>query len=703
MSELNSPMSPATPPHTPKQPYTHEWNGAVRDDPYQWLQDPTDPAVRAHLEAENTYSAAAMADTTELQKTLVAEIRSRVVETDTSAPTPIDDYWYYTRTVAGLDYPIYCRKRVSLEAAEEILLDQNELAKAHDHVDVVVFAVSPDHTKAAYSVDLTGDERPTLYVLDIATQTILEAGIERTGPSLEWAADSRSFWYTTANEQHRVDTVWWHELGTTHSDDAFVYHESDGRFVDVSLGRSKDEHFVFLLSASLTTTEAWYLQPAAPTEAPMCLEPRRAGHEYYPEHYDGYFYIVSNDGAPDFALWRTAVATPERAAWELVRAEVPGEPLREIEVFATHYCCYSEREGLLRAAVVPWEGADTWQADFPEVVYSAHSLHMPNYHSPTVRLYYSSPTTPPAVYDYDLATGTPTLVKATEVPGYESAAYVTERVYAPAADGTDIPVTLLRRCDASRPGPCVLEGYGSYGLSEPTGFRYGIISLLDRGYTLAIAHVRGGGERGKAWHDAGRLAQKQTTFADFIAVAEFLLVRGETTAAQLVATGGSAGGLLVGAVANQRPDLFQAIVADVPFVDVLTSMCDDTQLLTVTEYEEWGDPRDAADYATMAAYAPYDNVAAQAYPHLMVLAGWNDTRVQYWEAAKWVARLREQKTDGNLLLLKTEFGEGHGGATGRTGAWREAAYHYAFVLKAVATPRQDVTAAGSGAATEAQA
>ncbi len=677
------------PPISTKQTNIFSWLGENISDDYFWLREKTDPAVREYLEAENAYAHSVMANTESLQKEIFTEIKQRTKETDMSVPILVDSYLYYIRTEEGKQYPVYCRKKDETNAVEEILLDQNVLAAQYEYFDLGIFSVSPSHDLLAYSIDTNGSERYLLRILNLETGEYLTDSIDNVCTSFVWAADSQSFWYVTRNEAMRPDTVYRHILGTQITDDVRVWHESDERFF-VSLEKTKDKQYVFIAVESMETSERHYLRADMPDMAPVCIVPRSTKHQYQLEHREGVFYILSNHDAPDFRLWTVAVTSPEQEKWQLRYMPPGGVVLDGIEMFANFFCLFEMREGVEQIRV-EYESGKVWYVPMAEKVYSIHSHGNPNFQSTKLRVHYSSLATPGTVLEIDIHTKQKTILKVQEVRGYDPSLYTIERIYATAQDGESIPISLVYRKDRQVGGPCLLEGYGSYGEVEPVGFRSGIISLLDRVFVFAIAHVRGGGEKGRAWYEAGKYLQKKNTFTDFIAVAEHLCQTGYTNPDSLVAIGGSAGGLLVGAVANMRPDLFQTIVAEVPFVDVVHTMCDASLPLTTHEYEEWGDPNDEEYFQYMCSYSPYENVAKQAYPHMLVEAGWHDTRVAYWEAAKWVAKLREYKIDKNILLLKTDMSKGHTGASGRYQAWHDAAYRYAFIVHSLKMTRQDMT------------
>jgi oligopeptidase B len=664
-------------------------HGDVRVDEYFWLRDRSDPEVIAYLEAENRHAEAAMAHTAGLQERLFAELAGRIEETDLSVPEWRDGWFYYLRIEQGQQYPLYCRRRGSdrnsMDGAEEILLDQNELAEGHGYFRVGVMEVSPGHGLLAYSVDTTGAEDYTLFIKDLATGALLPESIGNTSYGVEWANDDRTLFYTTLDSACRSWRLSRHRLGSNPADDAVVYEERDPSFF-VSVSRSKSGAYLLLEIGSHTSSEVRVLAADDPDGEFRIVEPRRPGIEYDVVHHGDRFYIVTNDGAPNFRLVSAPVEHPSRDAWTTVLPYRPEVKLDGAEAFRRHLVVYEREHGLPRIQVLDLERGTAHQVEFPEPVYTIQRTGNPDFEAGELRFQYSSLVTPASVIDYDMDARRGRLRKRTEVRGgYDASAYRSERLFATAGDGAQIPVSLVYRASlaADGPRPLMLYGYGSYGSNFDPAFSSHYLSLLDRGFVVAIAHVRGGEELGRGWYDGGRLLNKRNTFTDFIAAAEHLVAEGWTAPERLAINGGSAGGLLMGAVANLRPDLFRAVLADVPFVDVVNTMLDASLPLTVIEYEEWGDPRERAYYDYMMSYSPYDNVEAKAYPHLLITAGLNDPRVAYWEPAKWAARLRARKTDDNRLLLKTHMGAGHNGSSGRYDYLREVAFKFAFVLDVV--------------------
>ncbi len=671
------------PPTAKRVPKTDTLHGDTRTDDYFWMRDKSDPDVLAYLEAENAYCDAALADTAALQETLYLEMKGRLQETDLSVPSRLGDYFYYSRTEEGRQYPIRCRRHGSMDAPEEITLDLNALAEGHSYLGLGTYTVSDDTHLLAYSLDVTGFREYTLYVKDLRTGEVLPDRVEKTG-SVNWAADNKTLFYTVEDDAKRDYRLYRHALGQT--DDTLIYEETDALY-RLGVGRSRSKAYLFMTSESSTTTEVRYLKASEPDADWTLLRPRETDHRYYADHRGEQFFIRTDKvstvkDAKNFRIVTAPVTAPND--WTEFLPHDPAITREDIDLFA-RYAVISEREGgLEQLRVINLEANDAHRMTFPEPAYSVSLDTNPEFDTDTVRYRYQSFVTPASIYDYDMAAREATLLKQTPVlGGYDPDAYHSERREATAPDGTRIPVSLVSRKGAPRDGsaPLLLIGYGSYGISYPVSFSSARISLLNRGVTLAIAHIRGGGDLGEDWREAGKMERKQNTFTDFIACAEFLIAEKYTSADRLAIQGGSAGGLLMGAVINQRPDLFRAVLSQVPFVDVLNTMLDDTLPLTVGEYLEWGNPNVAADYAVMRAYCPYTNLAARAYPAMLVKTSLNDSQVMYWEAAKYTAKLRTLAAeDGPVLLLKTNLGAGHGGASGRYDALRETALDYAFLL-----------------------
>ncbi len=691
LTEMTDLTQNPKPPVAEPRPHCCEVHGDICRDDYYWLRERDDVDLLAYLEAENAYTEAVMAETKSLQTTLYQEMRGRVQESDLSVAEQVDDYYYYSRTEEGQQYPIYCRKQGNLENDEEILLDQNELAEGHSYTAVGNYRVSPDHRLLAYAVDFDGNEHYTLRVKDLTTGEMLPDAIPDTYYGLEWDANGQSLFYTTLDPATRPFQVLRHRLGDDPVKDAVVFSELDERYF-VTVRKSKSGRYIFIRLRSAMTHEEWFIPANDPETAPTVIQPRRHGLEYGVEHHSDSFYIVTNHEAIDFRLMVAPVNEPGADNWREVIAHEPGTKLDRVEPFRDYLVIHLRSGGLkqLRILALAADGTlsgDQHQIAFPEPVYTIAGDRNPDFNSRVVRLTYSSLTTPKTVYDYDMDERSLAVRKREEVlGGYNPSAYVSERLWATAADGARVPISVVYRRDLRRKAgnPLWLYGYGSYGATMEPGFSANRLSLLDRGFIYAIAHIRGGGEMGRAWYEQGKLMAKKNTFTDFVACADFLVDSGYTSPDQLVISGRSAGGLLMGAVVNLRPELFAAVIAGVPFVDVINTMLDPTIPLTVTEYEEWGNPNERDAYAYMKSYSPYDNLAAVAYPHILATAGLNDPRVQYREPAKWVAKLRTLKTDDRRLLLKTNMAAGHGGASGRFDYLEELAFEYAFALDALA-------------------
>jgi oligopeptidase B len=658
-------------------------HGDERVDDWYWLRDRDDPETTGYLEAENAYTEAMTAHTAELQQRLYEEIRARIQETDESAPVPHGGHWYFHRTVEGLQYPIHCRRTGAAAGPEQQLLDENELARGHDYFRLGALTVSPDHAKLAYSTDVTGAERYTLRIRDLDAGRELPDEIPNTYYGLAWSSDSRTVFYTRPDEAMRPFQLWRHVLGTDPAKDVCVYEEPDERFF-LSVHRTRSGAFVVLELESMITSEVRVLDADDPEGEFRIVEPRRQGVEYSVDHRGDRFLIVTNDEAPNFRLLQAPVDSPGREHWRELVPHREDVRLLGVDAFAGHLALYEQANALRRIRVVDPEAAEGDPLEQPEPVYAAMRGDNREFEADELRFLYTSLVTPPTVVDHDVRSGARTVRKREPVLGYRPEEYATERAWATAPDGERVPLSLVYRRDRPKhPGPALLVGYGSYEASTDPVFSSARVSLLDRGFLVAIAHVRGGGELGRRWYEHGKLEHKRNTFTDFVACAEHLVAEGWTSPELLAARGGSAGGLLMGAAVNLGPDLFSAVVAEVPFVDVVTTMLDESLPLTVIEWEEWGNPNDARLYELMKAYSPYDNVEAKDYPALLVTAGLHDSRVAYWEPAKWVAKLRTTKTDSNPLLLRTRMGTGHSGPSGRYERWREEAFVYAFLLDAL--------------------
>ena len=698
-------MEPAWP-RARKVPHPRTFHGDTFVDDYEWLRDKDSPETRGYLEAENAYTEARTAHLAGLREQIFTEIKERTQETDLSVPQRVGGYWYYTRSVEGRQYAVRCRcpaaegdwdpptiDPASPAPGEETLLDCNELAEGHDFFDLGAATVTPDGRLLAFSTDTVGDERYLLQVKDLRTGAVLPDQVPGVAAGATWDLRGETLFYTTVDEAWRADKVWRHRLGTPVSEDVLVMHEKDERF-RVGVGRTRSDKYLMIAAHSKASSEYSVLQADDPTGELRVVAPRRPGVEYHLEHAvlrgADCFLVLHNQDADNFALARTPVDATGPEQWVPLLPHDPEVRLEDVDAFAGHLVVSQRSDGLTQLRVIELDedsatglGRDRL-VDFEDPVYTVWTGGNPEFSQPTVRLCYTTLAAPPAVYDLDVATRTLTLRKQTPVlGGYDPADYDQTREWATAADGTRVPISVVWRKDkrADGPMPFLLYGYGSYEHSIDPGFSIARLSLLDRGIAFGIAHVRGGGEMGRRWYDEGKLLAKKNTFTDFVACAQHLVGSGWTTPDRLVAEGASAGGLLMGAVANLAPEAFRGIVANVAFVDALTTILDPSLPLTVTEWEEWGNPlADPEVYAYMKSYAPYENVRPVRYPAILAETSLHDTRVYYVEPAKWVARLRDTITNPEDVLLKTEMAAGHGGVSGRYNAWRDRAFSYAWVV-----------------------
>ncbi len=659
----------------------------VRQDDYYWLRDKNSPEVIEYLQAENAYTEARMAPAESLREQIYNEILGRIQQTDLDVPARRGDYFYYVRTEEGKQYPIFCRKQSSLQAPEQVLLNGNELAAGKEYFALGSFAVSEDGTLLAYSVDYNGSEQYTVSVKNLITGELLPESIPNTSEGIIWANDNRTFFYVTFDATKRPEKVHRHIIGRGTELDEVVFTEPDPLFT-FHLGKTRSRQFLLITSINASTTsEVLFLSAHQPEGNFQVFTPRRVGVEYYTEHQGDRFLVWTNqDGAINFKLMETPVKATALEHWHEVLPESPDSTLDHVDAFE-HYLVFQTREhGLPCLRITDLRSGDSHKVEFPEPAYTVAPQANYEYGTSLFRFVYTSQVTPASVFDYDMATRERTLLKQTAVlGGYDPARYAAERIYAKAEDGKEIPISLVYKRGMERNGnnPLLLNGYGSYGINSDPVFSFSALSLLDRGFIVAIAHVRGGSEYGRRWFEGGRMLHKHNSFTDFVACAEHLVTEKYTSPDRLAAMGGSAGGLLMGAVINLRPDLFHTVVAHVPFVDVVTTMLDPTIPLTTGEYDQWGNPEEKRYYDYMKSYSPYDNVRRTAYPNLLVTTGLNDPRVAYWEPAKWVAKLRSLKTDNNLLLLKTQMGAGHGGPSGRYERFKETAFAYAFILMTI--------------------
>jgi oligopeptidase B len=680
--------NPATPSSVPAPPVARKVhtenhiNGGDLVDDYHWLREKSKPEVAQYLEAENAYAESVMKPTDGLQKKLYDEMVSHIKETDMDVPYKQDDYYYYSRWETGKQYRIFARKKGSLSAPEQITLDVNELAKGEKFMALAVYEVSEDGNLLAYSTDNTGFRQYRLHVRDLRTGKDLPDTAEKTG-SIVWASDNKTLFYTVEDPAKRQYRLYRHKLGTDSKTDELVYEEKDERF-DLSIDKSRSRQYLFMTSGSHTTSEARYLEAANPTGEFKLVAPREQNIEYYLDHIGDKFYIRTNDKGRTFRLVTAPVSDPGKNNWKEIVPVRNDVMIGDIEAFHDFYVLMEREHGLPQITVVNLASNAQQRITFPEPAYTAFAQTNREFNSHLFRYSYQSLVTPMSVFDYDVEKHTSTLLKQNEVPGgFDRTRYKSERLWATAQDGTKVPISVVYRKDLKKDdgsNPLYVYGYGSYGLPLPISFSPARLSLLDRGIVMAYVHIRGGGELGKPWHDAGRMMNKMNTFTDFIACTEYLVANKYGSRDKIAIEGGSAGGLLMGAVTNLRPDLFKVVVSHVPFVDVMNTMLDASLPLTVGEYEEWGNPSEKPAYDYMIRYSPYDNLKKGTYPAILVKTSFNDSQVMYWEPAKYVAKLRTLKTDNNVLLLKTNMAAGHGGSSGRYDNLKEIAFDYAFIL-----------------------
>ena len=662
----------------PDTTYIH---GIKLIDNYSWLKDKTrkHPDVLNCINAENEYTNDILKNTRKLQKNLFQEIKNRIKDDDISVPVKKGNFYYYSRKEKNKQYSIYCRKKGSLEAVEEIYLDINKLAKGYKFYSIIEKKISPDHNYLAYGVDTTGVEDYTLVIKDLRTGEYLLDEIPLVS-DIVWANDNKTIFYSISDPTGRTHKIFRHKIGTNLKSDKLMFTENNERFW-VWLSKTRNKKYIILGTASKITTERWFLSTDDPDGKFELIEPRTEGHDYYVLSHENDFYIITNDTAKNNKLMITSVKQPSRKHWQEVIA-TRSNVLLHAEVFQDHLILSEHENGIENLRIINLKSKDEHYIDFPEPIYTFYTWSSSEYNSPLLRFTYESLVTPYVVYDYNMNTKEKDLLKQKQVLGdFNSNQYLSERIFAKAEDGTKIPISLVYKKDIFHKdgnNPVYLTAYGAYGDNFDPYFSSARLSLLDRGIVYAIAHVRGGKEMGEYWYEQGKMLNKKNTFTDFITCAEFL--KNENYAGKLIIDGGSAGGLLVGAVTNMRPDLFHGVIADVPFVDVLNSMMDPTLSAIVSEYDEWGNPNDKVYFNYIRSYSPYDNVIMQDYPHILALAGFYDTRVNYWEPAKWVAKLRANKTNDNLLLLQTNMNAGHGGSSGRYDYLKEVALTYAFVL-----------------------
>jgi oligopeptidase B len=664
-------------------PVRLEKHGDLRIDDYYWMRERENPEVIAYLEAENQRAENETAHTRNFREALFEEIKHRFKQTDMSVPYKRDDYFYYNRFEEGKEYPIYARKRDSLDQPEELLLDGNALAQGHEFFSIGGWAISSEQDRLAYAVDTQGRRIYTTFFKDLKTGEALDEVLTEVTENLAWANDNRTLFYSRQDPVTlRSFQIWRHVLGSEPATDALVFEEKDETF-STYVFKTKSKKFLMIVSAHATSQEYRCIDASAPESQFRILLPRQPEHEYHLDHFEDRFLIRTNDHAKNFRLVSAPIDNPARNNWQEILPHRENVLLGDFEIFKRHLVVEERQRGLLQIRVLPWSGAAGHYLEFEEPAYRASLGTNLEFDTTTVRFEYTSMKTPFTIYDYDMESKQRILLKQEEVlGGFNSDDYVAERLYATAFDGTEVPISLVYKKGIKKDGqnPLLLYGYGAYGLSIDAAFASPRLSLIDRGFVYAIAHVRGGQELGRRWYEEGKMLSKKNTFSDFIACAEHLIRERYTNPAKLFAMGRSAGGLLMGAVNNMRPDLFKAIVAEVPFVDVVTTMLDPSIPLTTGEYDEWGDPNIKEYYDYMLSYSPYDNVEAKDYPNLLITGGLHDSQVQYWEPAKWAAKLRALKTDSNRLLLKTNMEAGHGGSSGRFRRHHETAFAYAFLL-----------------------
>ncbi len=677
-----SPSSSLTPPVAKKVHTENHINGGNLVDDYRWLRDKANPEVAQYLEAENAYTNSFMKPTEGLQKKLYDEMVSHIKETDVNVPWRYGAYFYYSRWEAGKQYPIFARRKGALDAPEQITVDLNELAKGEKFMSLGGYDISDDANLLAYSTDNTGFRQYRLHVRDLRTGKDLPDTAEKVG-STAWANDNETLFYTVEDSAKRQYRLYRHKVDTDSKNDDLVYEEKDERF-EIEVQKTRSGKYLILVSASHTTSEARYLDAARPSGDWKLIAPRQQDIEYYPDHLGDRFYIRTNDKGRNFRLVSAPLSSPGKDKWKEVVPVRNNVMLSDFEPFQDFYVLVEQENGLPQLTIVNLATGAKERISYPEPVYAAFPGANREFKTKFYRYSYQSMITPNSVFDYDVEKHASTLLKQSEVPGgYDPSKYKSERVWATAKDGTKVPISVVYRRDlkkADGSNPLYVSGYGSYGISLPVTFSGNRLSLLDRGVVMAYVHIRGGGEMGKAWHDAGRMMNKMNTFTDFIACTEYLVANQYGARDKIAIEGGSAGGLLMGAVTNLRPDLFKVVISHVPFVDVMNTMLDASLPLTVGEYEEWGNPNEKPAYDYMVTYSPYDNLKKTAYPAILVKTSFNDSQVMYWEPAKYVAKLRTLKTDNHILLLKTNMAAGHGGSSGRYDYLKEVALDYSFIL-----------------------
>ncbi|MFN8383190.1 MAG: S9 family peptidase [Anaerolineales bacterium] len=682
----------ASHPIAPQREFIFNEHGLTRRDEYYWLRERENPETIQYLQAENEYLEETLKHTKPLQETLFQEMKGRICEVDSSVPEKNGSYFYYTRTEAEKQYPIYCRKKDNLDAPEEILLDQNSLAEGHEFCSVSAFSISPDETKLAYSVDLEGAEVYTIHIKDLTSGILYPETMHRTFGSVyfsvgvEWANDNKTFYYLTLDESHRAYRLLRHVLGTDPSQDVVLFEETDDTY-SLSLYKTRSDKFIMTYHYNTLSQETRFLPTDRPDSVLTVIQPREKGLEYYATHHGDSFYIVTNYNAYNNKLVKAPISSPGIEHWQEVLPQRDDIFLEQVDAFENHIVLHERKDGLKQLRISNADGVSgVVYVKFPDPTYEVTVETNWEYKKNDFRIRYSSLAAPQSVVNISMDTGGWDVLKEDIVPnGYDKSQYITEYIHANAADGKLVPISIVYKKDLKKDGqnPALLYGYGAYGASSEAHFNPNIISLLDRGFVFAIGHVRGGSEKGRAWYDDGKMFSKKNSFTDFIACAEHLIKEGFTSPAKLSIIGGSAGGLLVGASMIMRPDLFKTVICKVPFLDVITSMSDPTIPLTTLEYDQWGNPEHKDAYEYMLSYSPYDNIKPLEYPHLMLTTGYNDPRVAYWEPAKFLARIRATKTGNNLAMLQTNFSAGHAGASGRYDWLKENVLDFAFLIETV--------------------
>jgi oligopeptidase B len=682
-------VADANPPLAAERPHEIKEAGHMRNDPFFWLREKQNPEVLKYLEAENRYTETTLKHTQNFQETLYREMRARIKEEDLSVPERIDEFYYYARTETGKQYAIYCRKKRSLDAKEEILLDENALAAGLKYFRIGSLSISPNHKLLAYSTDTRGDESYLIRIKDLDTGQLLPDEIKNSGSSFAWANDNKTFFYDQLDSSHRPFKAMKHILGTDTNQDPTIYQEKDERF-SLEISKSRSRKLIFVAVESELSSEVRFLDADQADAELTLVRPRENDLLYDVEHYHDRLFIVTNENAKNFKVVEAPLVSPGKEHWKDFIPYDPQIKVDGVDAFENHLVIAERVKGLQTIRVYDLKSGESHEIPFDEPTYEVSVSRNPEFNTSVVRLQYSSFITPPSVIDYDMDSRQKELRKEqTVLGGYRKSDYASDRIFAKADDGTLIPISIFYRRAFRQDGtaPLWLNGYGAYGIPTDASFSSNRLSLVDRGFVFAIAHVRGGGELGRTWYENGKLLKKKNTFTDFIRCAEFLIEQRYVSPKKIAICGGSAGGLLMGAVMNMRPDLFTTVIAAVPFVDVLNTMSDPTLPLTITEYEEWGNPEDQKYFDYIASYSPYDNIREKAYPNLLALGGLNDSRVSYWEPAKWVARQRRLKNQNRILLLKTNMGTGHGGESGRFDRLKEVALEYVFAIETLQVDR----------------